>query len=267
VATWTNARVTFTVYDAATNALVATFANVAVNLLNPGDPTVGTPADPTVGTALASWTANIGSADAVTYRVHTVVTNYYTRDTVLDDELVTVAKPLDNSITGGGYIINTDSAGLYAADDGLKTNFGFNVKLNRSGTNAQGKVNIIFRRLEDDGVEHIYQIKSTAISSVGVNAADGTSTFLSKANLTDITNPSAPIARGGNLDLTIRTDDNGEPGTGSNNKGTDKVSVALFNGPCCGSRPTLPEACNRSCRCSTAGTSAITRTTSACCTS
>ena len=219
----TNARVTFTIYDAATNILLKTISNVAVNLLNP--------ADPTVGTALANWSADIGSNDAVTYRVHTVVTNYYTRDTVLDDELVTVAKPLDNSVTGGGYIINTDSAGLYAADDGLKTNFGFNVKFNKSGTNPQGKVNIIFRRLEDDGVEHIYQIKSTAISSLGVNAADGTSTFLSKATLTDVTNPSAPISLPGPFDLTIRTDDNGEPGTGSNNKGTDKISVALFKGP------------------------------------
>jgi hypothetical protein len=99
------------------------------------------------------------------------------------------------------------------------------------GVDRLGEQIDIFRRLETDGVMHTYQIKSTAISSVGVNAADGTSTFLSKANLTDITNPSAPISRGGNLDLTIRTDDNGEPGTGSNNKGTDKVSVALFNGP------------------------------------
>ena len=121
----TNAKVTFVVYDASTNALVATFTDVPVNLINP--------ADPTVGTAIVNWTANIGSADAITYMVHTIVTNFYTRESVDDDELVTVAKPLDNSITGGGYIINSDSAGQYAADDGRKTNFGFNVKFNKSG--------------------------------------------------------------------------------------------------------------------------------------
>jgi Calx-beta domain/FG-GAP-like repeat/Bacterial Ig domain/TLD len=220
--TLTNARVTFMVYDASTNALLATITNVPVNLINP--------ADPTVGSALSNWTANIGSADAVTYRVRTIVNNYYTQDSVLDDELVTVAKPLDNSITGGGYIINTDSAGRYAADDGLKTNLGFNAKFNNAGTNPQGKINIIFRRMEADGKVHVYQIKSTAISSLGVNAADGTATFLSKANLTDVTNPLSPISLGGNLDLTVRTDDNGAPGTGSNNKGNDKVSVTLFRG-------------------------------------
>ncbi len=140
------------------------------------------------------------------------------------------AKPLDNSITGGGYIINTDSAGQYAADDGLKTNLGFNAKFNKNGTNVQGKINIIFRRMELDGLVHLYQIKSTAVSSLGVNAADGTATFLSKANLTDVTNPLLPVSLGGNPDLTLKTDDNGEPGTGSNAKGTDKVSVTLFSG-------------------------------------
>ncbi len=209
------AKVTFEVYDDK-DVLVKTFADLPASLIDP--------ANPAVGTALAYWKADIGSADAMTYTVRTIVSGYYVRDNVLDDELITIAKPLDNSITGGGFIVNSDSAGRYAADDGQKTNFGFNVKFNKKGTNVQGKVNIILRQTASDGVVHRYQIKSTAVSSLGVNAADGTATFLSKATLTDITNPDAPVSLGGNLSLMIVTDDNGEPGS------SDTIAISLYDG-------------------------------------
>ena len=50
------------------------------------------------------------------------------------------------------------------------------------------------------------------MESLGVNPTAGTATFISKANLTDVTNPNAPIGLGGNLKLKITMDDNGEPG-------------------------------------------------------
>ena len=93
-----------------------------------------------------------------------VVGGFYTRDNSNDDVLVTVTRPLDNMVTGGGYLINQDSAGLYAGDDGLRTNFGFNVKFNRQLTALQGHVTIIIRQ---NGF--VYQVKTNAMQSLAVD--------------------------------------------------------------------------------------------------
>src|SRR5262249_35644961 len=57
----------------------------------------------------------------------------------------------------------------------------------------------------------------------------GVATFMAKANLTDVTNQASPVTIG-NYDMLLRVDDNGEPGTGSNNKGNDQVALRLLNG-------------------------------------
>ena len=75
---------------------------------------------------------------------------------------------------------------------GLKTNFGFNVKYNKSGKSLQGKVNVIVRT--SDG--HVYQIKCNSMDTLAANTSNpnaGTASFTAKANLTDITDPFAPI--------------------------------------------------------------------------
>jgi hypothetical protein len=41
---------------------------------------------------------------------------------------------------------------------------------------------------------------------------NGAATFLGKANVTDITDPEAPVPLGGNLDLQVTMRDNGTPG-------------------------------------------------------
>ena len=105
---------------------------------------------------------------------------------------------------------------------------GRNVKYNKGGSNLQGNANIIVR-----AGGRIYQIKSNSLSSLGVNpspCAQATSTspctanFVSKANLTDITNPQDPIALGGNLTLQMQITDKGEPGSG------DTIAFVLYNG-------------------------------------
>ena len=85
-----------------------------------------------------NWAVNIGTADSATYTVGIRVNGYYARNSAEDDAVVTVAKPLNSFISGGGHIVLTDSAGLKAGDDGSKANFGFGVKFNQSGTNLQG---------------------------------------------------------------------------------------------------------------------------------
>lgn len=203
-----NARVTFINRD--TNTVIA--SNLPVGLVNAGDLKTGTTS--------YTWSVNIGSADSATYTVGVVVTNYYTRDAGTDNTVVTVKKPTAGSIGGGGYLVNTNSAGNYAGAAGARTNFGLNVKFNKSGSNLQGNVNIISRL--SDG--RVIQFKSNAIDSLNITSPSTgvtKATFTSKANVTDITNPLAPIALGGNKQLQIQMTDNGEPGS------ADTIAIQL----------------------------------------
>jgi len=53
--------------------------------------------------------------------------------------------------------------------------------------------------------------------------AEGGATFVSKANLTDVTDPLSPISLGGALELLVSMTDNGEPGS------SDTISIALWD--------------------------------------
>ena len=115
---------------------------------------------------------------------------------------------------------------------GKKTNFGFNVKYGSNGSNLKGNMNVIFRRTEA-GVERTYQIKANALQSLAVDARNPkrqTGQFITKSNLTDITNPLLPVSKGGNLYLYVNMIDNGEPGI------NDSISFTLVPG---GSDPAI----------------------------
>ena len=71
------------------------------------------------------------------------------------------------------------------------------------------------------------------MTSLGVNpspcskataAKPCTASFISKANLTDVTNPAAPISLGGNLTLQIQMTDKGDPGS------SDTLAIVLHDG-------------------------------------
>ncbi|OUR94319.1 hypothetical protein A9Q87_01340 [Flavobacteriales bacterium 34_180_T64] len=186
------------------------------------------PADNRTGTVTFDWLVDIGNANSESHTVGIIVDGggYYYRNSSEDNTVVTVYKPTGDFITGGGHIIPDASDGIYASTPGLKTNFGFNVKYNRRGTKVKGKMNIIFRRLELDGIIHVYQIKSNAIQSLGVNIADEDNkiaTFIAKSNLKDITDPSDIISLGGNLTLKVDLTDRGEPGI------EDSIAFNLIN--------------------------------------
>ena len=88
---------------------------------------------------------------------------------------------LNEFLTGGGHIKPIDSKGEFASDPGRKVNFGFNIKWNKTMKNLQGNLNVIFRR-----GNQIYQIKTNAMSSLGIDGSDPCShkaVFTSKANL------------------------------------------------------------------------------------
>jgi hypothetical protein len=87
-------------------------------------------------------------------------------------------------------------------------------------------VNIIFSRTVG-GVLRTYQAKSNSIESL-VRTITSPSTchaqFVSKANLTDITDPLNPVSLGGNLQFQMMLHDNGEPGS------SDTIGYTLWNG-------------------------------------
>jgi len=177
------------------------------------------PNDFTTGTVSYEWLVDIGNQTSESYTVGILVgtldsNGYYLRNNADDNTVVTVYVPAGDFITGGGNITPDNSAGQYASTDGLKTNFGFNVKYNKNGRNLKGHMNVIFRRLEN-GVIHTYQIKGNAIQSLGVDIADPenkVAEFVTKSNLKDITDPLNPISLGGNLILQVDLTDRGEPG-------------------------------------------------------
>jgi hypothetical protein len=126
----------------------------------------------------------------------------------------------------------TNSGGLNAGDAGTKNNFGFNIKNERNG--PKGNINVIVRRMEADGILHVYQIKGNAMTSLSSKAATanapGTATFNGKANIQDITglitasNPTgAAIPVDGNATLQVVMTDKGEPGS------ADSIAITLWN--------------------------------------
>ncbi|RDB06629.1 beta strand repeat-containing protein [Runella aurantiaca] len=211
-------------YDAyAGDIAKATFAFRIVegNITIPATIGYVTPGDTKTGTATATFSANIGNASSESYTVQLLINGYYTGQNY---EVITVSKPLNDFITGGGYLILASSAGVKAGDNGTRNNFGFNVKYNKSGKNLQGNINTIVRRMEG-GVMHYYQVKGNAMTSLAVQptTAGGTATFNGKANIQDITDPLNVIAVDGNATLQVEMTDNGEPGS------TDMIGITVWN--------------------------------------
>jgi hypothetical protein len=198
-----------------------------------------TPGDLKTGTLSCSTTLTSGTGGSTQYTIGIIVDDYnaqksyYIRNASTDDQVVTVSQLVPGMITGGGYLqmyTPTKSVGQYPGDAGLKTNFGFNVKNNKTGKNLQGNLNFIIR-----SGGKVYQIKANAMDSLGIS--QGTSagcntalatpcqaTFTSKANLTDITNETNPISLGGNLNMIVTMTDKGEPGS------SDTFAITLYDG-------------------------------------
>jgi len=206
-----NAKITFINRD--NNTVIA--SNIPVGLVNN--------ADIKTGTAVYNWTTTMGQ-----YNIGIIVTNYYTRNTSEDNQIINVYQPNGDFITGGGYIILTSSNGLKAGDAGTRNNFGFNVKYNKGGTNLQGNINTIIRRTEA-GVMRVYQVKGNAMTSLSVDLnftathPYPTAVFNGKANITDITNPLSPLSVDGGATLQVTMTDAGEPGS------SDKIGITVFN--------------------------------------
>jgi hypothetical protein len=201
-----NATVTF--IDRDTNVPIAT---VPVSLVNP--------LDVKTGTATYSWNVDLGASDGQAFMIGIVVDNHYTRNAGDDNTIVTVKKATPVSIGGGGYLVNAASAGPITATTGLKTNFGMDVKFNKTLTSMQGNVNVIVR---SNGT--VYQIKGIPLGLLSVvPVTGGTSVkFTCGAVLRDVTDPLNPVPLGSNLLMQVKATD---LGSGS----TDMIGIALTN--------------------------------------
>jgi len=201
------------------------------------------PLDTKTGRISCSVTLSSGTTGSQSYTVGIIVDDfnnnksYYIRNSSVDNAVVTVSQAVPGMITGGGYLQmdspNTKSAGQYPGTAGLKTNFGFNVKYNKSGKNLQGNLNFIIR-----SGGRVYQIKANAMDSLGISLLGGGSgcpnggtaaapcqaVFTSKANLADITDPLINATSQGNLYLIANMTDRGEPGK------TDTFAITLYDG-------------------------------------
>jgi hypothetical protein len=195
-------------------ATVHTCPNLPVTLIG---------ADPKIGTAGCVVPSLSSGGTSMDYYVEIIVNNYYTDGvsdvTTRDENMITVVQLVPGSISGGGYTFHQQSAGTYKGGLGLRTNYGFTTKFNKTGKGVQGKVNIIVRG--ENGKK--YHIKSTSVDNMAL-LPDGHAEFYSKANITDITNPLAPINLGGGYSLAITLWDQGEPGS------ADIIGITLKNG-------------------------------------
>jgi hypothetical protein len=184
--------------------------------------------DLTTGTIAYSWqNVSIGTLDAAQFTVGIEVggPGYYVRNSSIEDAVITIAKPLGDFVSGGGYNKPSASAGTYKSDLNARMNFGLNVKYNKTNKNVQGSINFIFRRTIA-GVIHTYQIKGNAMTSLSTNTTNPlakTAVFTGKANLTDITNPLLTVSIGGGYLLQVTMTDRGEPGT------NDAIGVTLYD--------------------------------------
>jgi hypothetical protein len=229
-----NATVTFVNRDVLPTASNYVLCSATIGLVSLSDTTVGT------ATCTSTPLSASSTAGGTQYTIGMIVGGYYTRNASQDDQVINVYIPLSNFITGGGYQINSSSAGLYPGAPGQRTNFGFNVKYNKSGTNLQGNINVIVR---NNG--RVYQIKGNSMTSLVVNYCPKSATpcsapvspctgnasatcpiaaiFNGKASIQDITDPLNTISIDGNATLQVTMTDYGSPGT------SDTIGITVWN--------------------------------------
>lgn len=183
----------------------------------------------------ASLIATINfSGDASTLNFNYRISGYYQINTDCSDDgqaIINVYKPQGEFITGGGTVVPTKASGALPSDAGKKSNFGFNVKYTQKSTNLQGNISYLFRRKEIDGIVHLYQVKGNSMTSLTVNMNDAgeggakTAVFTGKCNITDVTNPAAPVSvpGTGNSIMQVIITDGGDQAT------VDKYGIAVWN--------------------------------------
>jgi hypothetical protein len=175
-----------------------------------------------------NFTLNIASAYTNRYELGTGCT---------DQPMITVSSLAGDFVTGGGYIIppgTTTCTGTTtsllkgapnttATANGLKNNFGFNIKWNKSLKNLQGNWNTIIRAT--DG--HRYQVKSSQPSSLAITKLTSgkyrADLVYSPVNFQDLSTGLWSDG-GGSSRAQVTVIDNSEPGAG-----VDQIFISVYD--------------------------------------
>jgi hypothetical protein len=141
---------------------------------------------------------------------------------------VTVSTRTTDFITGGGFVKLNSSAGTYKGDVNSKTNFGFNVKWNKTLSNIQGGG---FNSIVRSG-NLTYQIKAAKVLTLAVTprttSSPATAAFTSSNATVTVTNANtgAIVSSVGNGNLTVEITDACEPGSGAKTT-SDQIAITL----------------------------------------
>ena len=185
------------------------------------------PVDTKTGTATCTWSSNLGVLDFRSVQVNTVVGNFYARDSAVDDQLVTVSRPMGRgSVLGGGYLrLGANSNGACAGASGSVNGFGFGVK---SSPSVAGVALILVRSARSctpgmTGPRTYLVVAPTTTFVVLAGSPVNRATFYAKASIWDVTDPAHPTSVDRNATLRIDTIDGGSAGA------PDTLGITLWN--------------------------------------
>ncbi|UCH58259.1 MAG: hypothetical protein JSV61_08520, partial [Anaerolineales bacterium] len=133
-----------------------------------------------------------------TYMVEVIVDGGYYSGA--DESVLVVYDPSLGFTTGGGW--------FYWPGTTDKTNFGYNMKYNKKGTNIQGNL-LLIRHTEEGN----YRLKSNALQGLALGEA-GDFTWASFSGKATYLEPGWPEPIG-NYQFLVYVEDHGEPGAGS----------------------------------------------------
>jgi hypothetical protein len=165
-------------------------------------------ADPTAGSASCGAPLPVGS-----HTITVTVGGSYVGST---SATVQVLAADGSFLTGSGYLSPTSSAGRYPANPGSQTDFDLVAKY---GTTLSGSATVRFR-----SGDRTYEIRGTALESIGVSASAGIADLRAKADLYDVTDPRHPTLVAGGSTLQVTATDRGERGR------NDSLAVTLWDG-------------------------------------
>ncbi|MFA1771323.1 YDG domain-containing protein [Rufibacter glacialis] len=150
--------------------------------------------DGSVGFATATVQFDIGSNNAMDYQVAVGVSGAYTNQPSTAQAIITVSKPVPGGfIVGGSQMTNKNSNGYLKGQEGMNTDYQFDIQYTKSGTSPKGKAKVMIRSYyKPDGTLdsklHTYLITTNAIATLNITKApDGSATgnFSAKANIVE----------------------------------------------------------------------------------
>jgi len=181
---------------------------------------------PGIHTLSKVFTVDLGANPSANITVTWNISGNYTNvGCEENDAVITVAKAADEYVTGGGYLISENSHGDYAADDGKKNNFGFNVGWAKNYSRLKGNVNIIWRQ---DGIA--YQARTNTVSALLISQITAEPPVYkaqieySNVNIKQLCDEGCWSDGNGTILLTVY--DYGEPGSNAAPE-PDKIGIAV----------------------------------------